>query len=192
MKNKIYAICLWVGVGLLAIAIAGLAFWQINIHSAAKKAEGYVTALRTRMPTPQGAVPEARRDNAMPVLSVDGVDFVGILELPRFGSALPVAGGWGKISQYPCRFTGSVYDRTLQIGATTQAGQYDFYREISAGDTVCFTDMEGNRYTYQVTDIRYEQHADNAALSKKEADLTVFIKNIYAMEYIILFCNVPQ
>lgn len=191
MKNKLYAICLWVGIGMLALAGAVLLFWQINIHSAAKKAEGYVSVLRTRMPAPQGAVPEARQNNAMPVLSVDGVDFVGILEMPRFGSILPVAGGWGKTSQYPCRYVGSVYDRTLQIGATTQAGQYDFYREISVGDGVYFTDMEGNRYTYQVTDIRYEQHADNTALSKKDADLTLFVKNIYAMEYIVIFCAIP-
>lgn len=192
MKNKIYAICLWAGVGLLVLAAVGLLFWQINIHTAAEKAEGYVSVLRSRTPAPQGAVPEARRDNTMPALSVDGVDFVGILELPRFGSTLPVAGIWGKTSQYPCRFSGSIYDSTMQIGATTQTGQYDFYREISVGDSVYFTDMEGNRYTYQVTDIRYEQHADNAALSKKDADLTLFIKNIYAMEYIILFCNAPR
>jgi hypothetical protein len=80
----------------------------------------------------------------------------------------------------------------MQIGGTSQAGQYAFYREISVGDTVCFTDMEGNRFAYSVTDVRYEKRADQAALQRKEAALTLFIKNVYAFEYIIVFCDLPS
>ena len=36
------------------------------------------------------AVPEERRDNAMATLSIEGIDFAGILELPRFNSVLPI------------------------------------------------------------------------------------------------------
>ena len=50
------------------------------------------------------------------------------------------------------------------------------------------TDMTGNRFSYTVTDIRYSNHADNDALYNK-ADLTIFVKNIYALEYIILHCT---
>ena len=96
---------------------------------------------------------------------------------------------WGSAGKYPCRFSGSIYDGSLQIGATTQQGQYDFYREISVGDAVLFTDMEGNRFSYTVTDIRYEKHADQAALQREDAALTLFIKNIYAFSYIIIYCN---
>ena len=128
----------------------------------------------------------------MPVLSVDGTDFIGILEMPRYGSALPVAADWGKVSKYPCCLGGSVYDRSIQIGTTSQKGQYDFYREISAGDTVFFTDMEGNRFCYEVTDIRYESHADQETLQRKDAALTLFIKNVYALEYIVIFCDVAN
>ena len=125
----------------------------------------------------------------MSVLSIDGVDFVGILEVPKFGSALPICADWGKVSQYPCRLGGSVYDRTIQIGGTSQKGQYDFYREISVGDAVYFTDMEGNRYSYQVTDIHYAKHADQTALQREDAALTLFVQNVFALEYIVIFCN---
>ena len=189
MKPTIRTVCVILGACLLVTAFAGLGIWQWNIHASQKQTQSYVDTLLTLIPAPEGAVPEQRRENTMPVLAVDGVDFAGILEMPRYGSALPVGDAWGNSHKYPCRFTGSIYDGTLQIGATSQAGQYDFYREISVGDTVCFTDMEGNRFTYGVTDIRYESHADQAAFGKKDAGLILFIKNVYALEYIVIFCN---
>ena len=183
-------ICILAGVCLLAAAIGVLFFWQWRVHTFAEKAQYYGETLRTLMPEPQGAVPEERRDNTMSTLCVDGIDFVGLLEIPRYGSALPVCADWGTPSKYPCQFNGSIYDRTMQIGGTSQKGQYDFYRELSVGDAVYFTDLEGNRYAYSVTDIRYEKSADQAALQRKDAALTLFIKNIYALEYMIIFCDV--
>ena len=187
---SIRKICILAGIFLLIGAVVILALWRWNISRSEKQAQYYVSTLRTLMPEPQNAVPEERRDNTMSVLSVDGIDFVGLVELPRYESALPVGADWGKTSQYPCRFHGSIYDGTMQIGATTQKGQYDFYRELSVGDTVFFTDAEGTRYTFVITSLRYENHADQAALEKKEAPLTLFIKNIYSFEYLIVFCDV--
>ena len=188
-KLTVNRLCLGLGIALLVIASVVLICWQVGIHTAQGQADAYVTTLRTLLPTPRSAAPEARLDNSMPVLAVDGADFVGILEMPQYGSAQPVGAAWGQISKYPCCFSGSVYDRSLQIGGSSQQGQYDFYREISVGDTVYFTDMEGNRFQYAVTDIRYESHADQAALGQQEAALTLFIKNVYAMEYILIFCD---
>ena len=190
-KTILQKICILAGISLLVIGAAVMIFWQWNIRTSQKRTEAYVHTIRTLIPEPQGAVPEARTDNTMPALSLDGADFIGILELPRYGSSLPVCGNWGKLTKYPCRFDGSVYDGTLQIGATTQQGQYDFYREISVGDSLYFTDMAGNRYTYTVSNLRYEKHADQAALHRTDAALTLFVKNVYAFEYIVIFCDLP-
>lgn len=189
-NDVIRKISLIIGVSLLVSAIILLFVWQCNIHTAEQKANEYVSMIRELVPTPQGAVPEERRDNTMSTLSIDGTDFVGILEFPQHESALPVCDDWGKPSKHPCRFNGSVYDRTMQIGGTSQKGQYDFYRDISVGDSVFFTDMEGNRFSYTVTDIRYEKNADKSTLQRKEASLTLFIKNVYAFEYIVIYCDV--
>lgn len=193
MNKKGFAIqkiCILVGACLLVGAIVILALWRWNINNSEKQVLSYVNTLQALIPEPQNAVPEERRDNTMSVLSVDGTDFVGIVELPRYASTLPVCADWGKTSKYPCRFSGSIYDGTMQIGATTQKGQYDFYRELSVGDTIIYTDAEGNRYTYAITSLRYEKHADQAALQHEEAALTLFIKNIYSFEYLIVFCDV--
>ena len=189
MKTRISRLCMIAGICLLVAAAVLLGFWQWRILSSQQKATAYVQTIRALIPQPQGATLEERQNNTMPVLSIAEKNFAGILEMPRFGSSLPVCADWGEVSKYPCCLDGSVYDRTMQIGTTSQAGQYDFYREITVGDSVFFTDMEGNRFSYEVTDIRYKKHADQSTLRQKDAALTVFIKNMYSFEYIILYCD---
>lgn len=182
-------ICTWAGITLLVAAVTTMVIWQWSVETSLEKNQEILYTLRTILPEPEGALLESRSNNEMAALSLAGTDFVGILEMPRYGSALPVSMNWGAVSKYPCRFGGSIYDGTMEIGATSQKGQFDFYREISVGDQVCFTDMEGNRFTYAITDIRYEKHADETALGRKEADLTLFVKNMYSFEYIVIFCS---
>jgi hypothetical protein len=50
--------------------------------------------------------------------------------------------------------------------------------------------VEGNRYTFTITSLSYEKHIDQATLQQKKASLTLFIKNIYAFEYLVVFCDV--
>ena len=189
-KSAIKKSLIIIGSCLLVASIVLLCVWQWNIHTYEQKAREYVKVIKELVPQSQENVPAERRDNAMSTLDIDGIDFVGILEIPQHESILPVGADWGNSSKYPCRFSGSVYDRTICIGATSQKGQYDFYRDISVGDNVLFTDMEGNRYSYAVTDICYENNADQTTLQQKEASLTLFIKNVYAFEYIIIYCDV--
>ena len=187
---RISRFCMVLG-ALLLVAGALLPFlWQWGISSAEQKMAETVHTIRSLIPTPRSAFPEPRRDNTMPMLSLEGVDFLGILEMPRYGLALPVCGDWGEVTKHPCRFAGSAYDRSLQIGGTNQKGQFDFYQEISVGDLLYFTDMEGNRYTYTVTDLRYEKHANQTALQGRDGALKLFIKNLYGFDYLIVFCDV--
>ncbi len=188
-KSFVRRICVIVGSCLVIMSVLLPFFWQWRIRTSERNMEYCVEMIRAVIPEPQSAVLEERRDNTMPVLSIDGTDYIGILEIPRYESALPVCGNWGEVSKHPSRLGGSVYDGTLQIGGTSQKGQYDFFREISVEDVVYFTDMEGNRYAYVVTDIHNEKHADQAALRREEAAMTLFIKNTYAFEYIVVFCN---
>lgn len=191
-QNLFETVCLIAGVVLMVAALVLLLLWQVGIRTFAEQAASRVHTLRTLIPEPRGAVPEPRRDNTMPALSLEGTDFIGILEMPKFGASLPVGADWKNPVRYPCRFQGSIYDGSIQIGATSQKGQYDFYREISPGDMLYFTDMTGNRYTYTVTNIRYVNHADGDTLNCEEASLVLFIKNVYAFEYILISCEIPE
>ena len=188
-KLSIRKLCLLIGIGLLAGAVITLVVWQWNINASRDMSQNYVQKLRTIMPEPINATLEARRDNALPVLSIDGTDFVGIVEMPRYNLSLPICADWGQNSDLPCLFNGSIYNSTLQIGATSQKGQFDFYREISVGDQILFYDMEGNRYILEITGLKYEDHIDQTTLQKEDAAMTLFIKNMYAFEYLVIYCN---
>ena len=191
-KTILQKICVLTGILLLIAGCAILFLWQWNIHASQKQTQDYVHTLRHLIPEVQNAALEERRDNSMPRLSLDDRDFIGILEIPLYDSILPVCADWGNPSQYPRCLSGSIYDRSIQIGATSQTGQYDFYRELSVGDSVFFTDMEGNRYTLKISDLHYKKHADQTALQSCDAALTLFIKNVYAFEYLIVFCDIPH
>ena len=191
-RKNIWKICIVTGIILLAIAGVAMAIWQGCLRIWEKQSVSYVDNIKTLLPEIQNAVPEERRDNAMSILSIDGRDFIGILEMPKFQSALPVSAEYGNISRFPSCFSGSIYDGTLQIGVTNQKGQYDFYRNISVEDMVYFTDMEGNRFGLEVKDIRYSKHADQEVLQRVDGALTLFVKNTYAFEYVIITCDVAK
>ena len=182
-------VCLVLGGILIAGALAIMVWWQVSAEIYADRIDGYLEKITELMPQPQPAVPENRTDNRMPFLRVDANDFVGILEFQETGCSFPVGGNWGKSNQFPCRYYGSIYNGSMVVGATNQRGQLAFAKEISVGNTIFFTDMTGNRYRYSVTDIIYCEHANNDVLISESDDLTLFIKNIYAFEYIIVKCN---
>ena len=39
-------------------------------------------------------------------------------------------------------------------------------------------------------DLRYKKHADQASLNEQESALTLFIKNMYDFEYLIVSCEI--
>lgn len=189
---RLHQICITCGCLMLASAMLLMVVWQISLHVTTEKARRDTETILQLIPEPQSAVPESRSNNTMASLAVDGTDYIGLLSFPMFDSILPVRAEWNKGLPAPCWYDGSVYDGSLIIGTSNQKGQYTFCQEINVRDVLYFTDMTGNRYTYEVTDVRYREHADDQILRNTEADLTLFIKNMYALEYIILYCNTPE
>jgi hypothetical protein len=188
-REKFQPLLLALGLALVMGAAVWMIVWNWNMDRYQEQSESYVNTLREIMPAVKDTVPQERRDNTMAVLSVDEIDFVGIIEMPRYGSELAVCADWGNTARFPRRFFGSIYDGTLQIGATAQKGQYDFYNNISLGDAVLFTDAEGNRYHLQVTGIYSAKSIDQTALNRTESTLAIFIEKPHSFEYLIVFCN---
>ena len=194
MKSKPGLIILLAGV-LCVTAAAGLFVFN-TVRSAqagneSRHAVEVLTEVIGKEASKSHNLPTDDPDREMPAIEVEGERYLGILDIPALGLTLPVGESLDDdaLQSTPCRYSGSIYDRTMQIGATTQKGQYDFYRSLSVGDTLYLTDMEGNRFSYSITDIKYSKKADSEALTRKKSSLTLFIKNIYSFEYIILYCN---
>lgn len=182
-------ILLAIGLGLLLTALILLVVVQGTAQFRAKKAGEYVNKIYDCIPEPHSAVAEKRENNTMPSLSLDGRSFIAVLEFRQLGESLPIEAAWDPYGSFPCRFDGSVYDSSLVIGGNSGKGQFVFFRDISYGDGIYLTDMTGRRYAFEVYDISYSSRANRDTLQNSDAALTVFVKNEFSFEYLIVRCR---
>ena len=94
-------------------------------------------------------------DPEMPVVVLDGYEYVGYVEIPALGLKLPVMSEWDytRLKVAPCRQFGSSRTDDLVIAAHNYENHFGRLKELSEGDTVIFTDMEGIVNTYSVKKI---------------------------------------
>ena len=183
-KKFVRNLCIVAGCGLIVGALVVLIFSLSSRSLYVSRCEEYVAAIRGTIPPVQSAVPEPGRNNTMPALAVDGIDFVALLEFPAFESSLPVCNAWGSPEKYPCRFAGNVHESTLIIGVKEHL--LPFVGELYVGDLITLTDMTGNRFTYRITDIRITEDADRDTLTNTDSALTIFVQKAFSSEYTVI------
>ena len=173
-----------IGVGLLLIA-AALALVAYNIadaQRAAKSAAQALEALEQASPAVSAAEPDAvpayvaDPDMEMPTVTVEGNDYIGQLDIDALGLSLPVISEWSypALKVAPCRYTGSAYQDNLIIAAHNYSSHFGRLSQLSAGDAVRFTDVDGNVFTYTVSQI---EDLPGTAIEEMQAgdwDLTLF------------------
>lgn len=191
MIGKVYLVCIAIGVVLVLCAGYLLVSSHIATDQARQDAKVILEKTLALMPQTQNRVPEERGNNAMAAMEVDGVNVLGVLEIPQYGSTLPLASGWDTslVLSMPCRFTGSIYDRSLIIGAVDAESQFSFASQMNMGDTIVLTDMEGGRYTYQVAAIHHAKHATLEKLQAGDYAMTIFVKDSKTSEYLLIRCQ---
>lgn len=99
-------------------------------------------------------VPHEHRE-AMTVVEVDDYGYIGYLSFPSLELELPVMDQLDKarLKLAPCLFYGSLYTDDLVIAAHNYQSSFGQMKNISIGDTILFTDMDGVVHTYTVEDI---------------------------------------
>lgn len=125
-------------------------------------------------PEPPADFPAPERE--MPVTAVDGVDYLGKLEVPALELALPIISQWSNslLKVAPCRYAGSVYRDDMILAGHNYRAHFSRLKELQVGDAVIFTDVEGNRFYYTVS--RFEELPGTAVqeMESGEWDLTLF------------------
>ena len=88
----------------------------------------------------------------MPVVTLDGVDYIGQLTIPSKKLDLPVAAEWNyeTLNIAPCRYYGSAYTNDLVISAHNYTRHFSVLRHMREGAEVLLTDMQGNIFRYEV------------------------------------------
>ncbi|HHU84229.1 MAG TPA: sortase [Clostridiales bacterium] len=91
----------------------------------------------------------------MPVETIDGNDYIGVLEFPSLELKLPIISEWSypRLKIAPCRYEGSAYTNDLIISGHNYTSHFGKLQNLSAGDIVIFTDIEGNEFIYEVVEL---------------------------------------
>ena len=167
-----------------------LAATMVQTNAAASAAAELAAELEETMPPRRAGLMDSYTNRDMPALSLDGQDFIGSVAVPAFQIVLPIAADWDsvKVSSFPCRFWGTVYDGSLILGGADRKGQFDFLDQIQNDDSVLVTDMTGTQFSYRVSDIFRSGSAQADVLLDDSSDLTLFARNARSLEYIIVRC----
>lgn len=216
MKNK--KGCVWIFSGLLLIAAALFltAYNMADEYRAQQAARQIVTYLDEYCP--EEAVTEASSEPAetpgemagepvptteieipdyllnpemdMPVQTIDGQEYIGVLRIPVLGLELPVISQWSypQLKIAPCRYSGSAYLGDLIIAGHNYSAHFGTLKDLREGDRITFTDMDGNVFSYTVAFCEVLKSTDVEEMESGDWDLTLFTCNVSGQNRVTVRC----
>ena len=182
-------IILLAGVLLISAVVAYFAVTAVRSSAAKKSSDQILDRINSMIPDPRPGIVEEGRDTFMPVLSIDGTDYIGILTVPEYKTELPVASVWNEkeSKRIITRYYGTLQENNLVLGADNAYGLFDFSKEITKDDRIFFTDTEGIIYSFIVEDVI---HTNKISAEKLTYDgLTIFIRSKASSNIIIVYCK---
>ena len=140
---------------------------------------------------PDAAPSATPLDPQMPVVMLDGYEYVGYVEIPVLGLKLPVMSEWdyNRLKLAPCRQFGSSRTDDLVIAAHNYESHFGHLRDLSVGDTVTFTDMEGIVNTYCVEKIKTLNPNEVDAVQNSGYDIVLYTCTKGGKTRVTVFCN---
>ena len=112
----------------------------------------------------------------MPVETINGIDFIGVLRIPALELELPIISEWNypNLKTAPCRYSGSAYLNNLIICGHNYTSHFGTLKNLWEGDIATFTDMDGNVFTYKMVERETLLPTSIDAMESGEWDLTLF------------------
>ena len=126
----------------------------------------------------------------MPVEEIEGNGYIGLLEIPALGLSLPVMSQWSypNLKLAPCRYSGSAYTGNFTIAGHNYSTHFGPIGGLNAGDSITFTDMQGNRFFYEVQVVETLEAAAVADMVSEEWDLTLFTCDLSGESRVTVRC----
>ena len=107
---------------------------------------------------------------------IEGIGYIGILEIPALSLELPVIASWspenGKVA--PCRYSGRVDQDNMILCAHNYDSHFGRLNSLGEGDEILFTDSNGKIYYYYIKEILILDGAAVVEIQEGEWDLTLF------------------
>ena len=181
MKQKIGKICMVLGARLILASLGLLAYnkWDAaRADKAAQTALGELEDTLTRTIEEKNKAddvvlqPELDPDQPMTEVELDGWNYIGYLSIPSIGLNLPVMSEWSyaglKIA--PGRYSGSTYADNMVVCAHNYAKHFSPIKWLAEGAEVYFTDMDGMRWSYDVSAVETIQPTQIEKMTEKTED----------------------
>lgn len=190
MKKTIGNILITLGI-LVLLGVGGLTAYNIwDADRAAQASRHIVEELDIGEDLEEALNPELDQDPDMPVVTVDGYDYIGILEIPSLKLTLPVMDRWDydRLKISPCVYSGSYKTDDLVVCAHDYARHFSPVKWIDMSEDVYLITVDHKVYHYQVVNREtlkpesVEQMVENINNTKNgtvtnEWDLTLFTCN---------------
>lgn len=127
----------------------------------------------------------------MPVAIVDGLSYVGLLTIPALELELPVISQWNEanLNIAPCSYSGSVYLDDFVICGHNYTAHFGNIKDLRPGDTITFTDMDGNAFHYEVLELETLLPTAIGEMTSGDWDLTLFTCTIGGQSRLAVRCE---
>lgn len=156
MPKKSGWIFIAAGVVLISSALLLFAYNGWESHRAGQASERLMLELEKVLDdNTEETIPEETLDPELPVVTIDGHDYVGYLEFWDLELKLPVQAQWSypNLQISPCRESGSSRVEDLIIAAHNYSTHFGKLKTLPIGSVVTFTDMDGIENFYAIAEI---------------------------------------
>ena len=177
-------------IGCIFVAVAALIIYNnyLESSSAGDASDADLESVLSQMPD---TVLDGDYEGDMPVVDVDGRSYIGVVEIPSLGLILPIQNEWSsenaRISV--CRYQGSVYENNLIIAGHNYVEHFGNLNQLSTGDEVIITDMNGRSFYFVVSNIETLGSYDVEEMESGDWDLTLFTCTIGGANRVTIRCE---
>ena len=128
---------------------------------------------------------------AMPEETIDGQNYIGVLDIPALELSLPIISEWSydALQTAPCRYSGSAYLDNLVIAGHNYRSHFASLPQLQPGDTVTFTDMDGNVFSYAVSSLETLSSYAISDMTSGDWDLTLFTCTVGGQSRLAIRCD---
>ncbi len=194
-NNKRSVIIISLGVLCILFACGLFVYNQITANRAYQISQETVEELSAIIAEEESDFPTDNYDRKMPKVKVDGMGYIGILEIEELELKLPVSAelDYSKLDKSPCLYSGSVYRDDMVIAAHNYENHFGRLSYLSIGSKINFTDVENNTYSYEVVNIETLSATQTDDMKTKtptnDWDLTLFTCNYSGSKRVTIRCE---
>lgn len=172
-----------------ALVLGGVGLTGQNLHEdrvagihARRAVEALVLNLpeETLRPAPVPITEEevlVTENRVLPVATVDGRDYVGLLQIPALSLELPVQTPYeyDSLAYSPCLYVGNPYHKNMVICGHNYRSHFGELKKLQEGDELLFIAMDGEVFRYRLLTLEVlDANAVREMIDPTGWDLTIF------------------